>query len=973
MKNVLFICLFVCSFGYGQIGSLHMGLESNLPSNSVYGICEDAEGRIWIGTDNGTAYLQDGYWKRYEGAGLPGMTLRVYAADDSGVYIVGNNPTGIYKLYPSGNFTELDHCPIGRFSGSMTTYCKKTQTIYYSDWLSLFYANDTGGERMGNAKKMGATTISTTKKGIPIFNGNKGVFLLENGQRKNVFNEKAFLSLELKGGELAIFSERHLLFMKDGLVTKKIGLKDKKIENPTNAVESYDGSIWFLGEYNGLFKAEKDKIIDVSEQLAVPHDQFTCIFLDSKKNMWCGTNGDGIFVIPLHEDVKNIGTADGLKDNNVRMINLIDESVIAVTKTGVHKIFDKNAILMLNMKLDNDPFPVSRITSIVPFDEFSYVFGTFRKDNAMVALTSYGKAIRASKLKWDGDWLLCGGWSYFDRIHRSELLNKKEIKVATDNGKLHDFGRTTGIEKVDSGYFFSTFEGIFFFDQKTEEITKSPFLTQPNSHFIGLGKTSDSTLWSASGNGIYKWDGAIFHLQYRIEKDQIGTAVILGSKMLTDFIVDPFDRLWLGTENGLLVVSENQIARFTTENGLRSNKINDLELNPRDSSIWVGTNRGLSQINLKNPKLFKKFEFTPFFSSIDVFNGASYNFGSQSGSKKNVIPQTVEINYYENNFRLSFSLVNYFGFSIPEYRYRILELGDDWIHTTETEIDFLALSPGNYTLEIEARSAGFYWSDSEKFQIIIDRPFWEKGLFYAGLSFILLVCFSFVYFLRIRKIRKQEIEKRSVLKKINKLELQALSAQMNPHFIFNSLNSIQHYLMPFKNENAINFIANLSKLIRLNMQVLGKKRVTLKGELERIELYIQLEKERYDKTLDFKIVLNLKHSTNEIWLPPMIMQPLVENAIWHGIMPLMEDGEIRIEITDTADLLEICIIDNGVGLSKKKSPLNGHVSKGTQLVRDRIKLHHPKNILTVQNRYDSHETIMGAQANIKLRLVTTSN
>jgi LytS/YehU family sensor histidine kinase len=166
-----------------------------------------------------------------------------------------------------------------------------------------------------------------------------------------------------------------------------------------------------------------------------------------------------------------------------------------------------------------------------------------------------------------------------------------------------------------------------------------------------------------------------------------------------------------------------------------------------------------------------------------------------------------------------------------------------------------------------------------------------------------------------------------------------LKAQMNPHFIFNCLNSIQKYVLEHDTKQAYTYMAKFSKLIRFVLDISDKTFVALSDELDLVKIYVELEQLRFDKKFEFMLQLEGNIEPDEIFVPSLLIQPYLENAIWHGIMNLPEGkkGEVAIVVKPVNDHIEIVISDNGIGRSKAKLLTQiSHQSKGMSINQKRI-------------------------------------
>jgi len=189
--------------------------------------------------------------------------------------------------------------------------------------------------------------------------------------------------------------------------------------------------------------------------------------------------------------------------------------------------------------------------------------------------------------------------------------------------------------------------------------------------------------------------------------------------------------------------------------------------------------------------------------------------------------------------------------------------------------------------------------------------------------------------------KKNETELIVIQSKLMDLEQQSLNSSMNRHFIFNALNSIQYYINREDKRAANTYLTNFAKLIRKNLDSTENNWTSLQEELERIELYLNMEHMRFKDRFEYKINISKDIDVNEIEIPPMLFQPFLENSIWHGILPKETKGEVHLNISKEEDTVKITIMDNGIGLNQSKVNKNGqvdHDSKGVDIINNRIKL-----------------------------------
>ncbi|MEL7529652.1 MAG: histidine kinase [Bacteroidota bacterium] len=332
-------------------------------------------------------------------------------------------------------------------------------------------------------------------------------------------------------------------------------------------------------------------------------------------------------------------------------------------------------------------------------------------------------------------------------------------------------------------------------------------------------------------------------------------------------------------------------------------------------------------------------------------------------------PKNVVISSEKNYLNFHFSSLSNLAFRNPnslEIAYRLN--GRPWQDIRSQEIQLAALADGDYTLELKASNDGLEWSEVEMVYFRVSPPFWKSPWFYALVSMIAVLLISFLAWRRVRNVKKREREKRYLQKKLTELEQQALGAMMNPHFIFNTLNSIQHFFNQNDAADANEYLARFAQLIRLNMEVVQKPQTPLDEELDRLQIYLDLEQLRFGDKMSHKLEIAEEIDTEEIMIPAMLMQPFVENAIWHGIARNKSEGWVHVQLKMLdEETLRIRIDDNGPGVfSSQTTKKSAHTSRGMEITRSRLHHYSPKASLIFSERKDELGEVLGTQVEIRL-------
>ncbi|HEX6846979.1 MAG TPA: histidine kinase, partial [Chitinophagaceae bacterium] len=299
-----------------------------------------------------------------------------------------------------------------------------------------------------------------------------------------------------------------------------------------------------------------------------------------------------------------------------------------------------------------------------------------------------------------------------------------------------------------------------------------------------------------------------------------------------------------------------------------------------------------------------------------------------------------------NFFSIRYSAKAYTMPKDVRFRYRLKGF-EDWTEITGLRFaNYTNVPGGNYVFEVQAANNEGIWNENTlTLPVYVGTAFWRTWWF-RTLFFALLVLAGYrLYRYRVDQVKKKQQLKSEYEKKLANVEMSALLAQMNPHFLFNSLNSIDSYIIRNESKKASEYLNNFARLMRLILQNSRSNYISLKDELEALELYMQMESLRFKNKFSYSIAVGENVDMNSVVIPPMLIQPYVENAIWHGLMHLSNgtDGMVKISISKSEDDLQCVIEDNGIGRAEaaaiRAQKQNSHKrSMGMQITQDRIEI-----------------------------------
>jgi LytS/YehU family sensor histidine kinase len=296
-----------------------------------------------------------------------------------------------------------------------------------------------------------------------------------------------------------------------------------------------------------------------------------------------------------------------------------------------------------------------------------------------------------------------------------------------------------------------------------------------------------------------------------------------------------------------------------------------------------------------------------------------------------------------------------------------------WANSNENSFTIPLQSYGKHTITIRAKDINSDWTVKT---VTINRafPFYFKWWFISITIVLLIGVLYWIYRLKIAKIKQKQQQEIAISNKIIELRQNALSALMNPHFLFNSLSSIQYFINSNQTQKSSDYLGKLARLARLFLLHASDSFINLEEEINRLKIYIELEQVRFNN-FKFNLYIDQKIDLSTTKIPNMIVQPFIENAILHGISHLVElDGIITLNFFIENQLLTIEVMDNGYGIDKYRIKKNSHISKGIDIIKERIKIlqqSYPEKLFSI-----THESVFpnqdrkGHKITIKVTILT---
>lgn len=928
-----------------QFNFVNYSIEDGLPQSQVTDILQDRFGYLWIGTETGLSRFDGIQFVNFStDDGLPDNEIdKIYLDENGKVWIA--TPKGIAKYsnytfesFPFSDSLNLEYRinDLSEINGELFIAADEGLIVFReSDFV--FVEDD--------AEKFGSIRSLVNSGDSVLFCGTKsGLFQFKNDlftKFENVeFDSVNISDLVVRKNELLISTYG------DGLIEYNLETSLlTRIKLPVNRIRAIhaNGNSVVCATKNGCIEIDSGQVNHYTVNNGLNFENIRSAFIDREGNIWLGSDGKGLFKL-TGKSVTYFTKKDGLSSDAVMSISqdkqgtyyfgTYDAGVTIWSKDSVQTV-----IRILNLELKNSTIWITLSTKdgkcIIGSSEGIDVMG-----NGSI-LANHPAAKTDSKIRsiiyLNDSTFLAGG---ADGIFEISEASQKSFISDLDVNKMV-IGDNIIYAATNTGLFKSDLSGKYEIIELPENNVKSVALDKLGNLWIGT---------NSSGVFVLKKDGGIF--PFVLDRTDSKSKTILG------IICDKSGDIWISTMNGVYQIMLNEegendfsINHFGKAEGMITLECNQNALyEDKENFIWVGTSEGLVRINPSlNDDLFRFRKPEMIITGVRLFmEDFDYSLFDNLLNDETGVPQSITLPYNKNHLTFDFIGINLKDPQGVKYEYRLLGAEEYWSPlTADNYATYSFISHGEYDFEVRAINASGNWSEVARMHIIILPPFWRTWWFIllaiAGGIVILILIFR----ARIKVItQRQENERLEFKNRLLFLEQQSLNASMNRHFIFNSLNSIQYFINSSNKLAANKYLTSFAKLIRKNLDSSQANNfiVTLKEELERIELYLSLEKMRFEGKFDYVTDIDDDIETEAIEIPSMILQPFVENSIIHGVLPLERKGLIQLKIYMEFDFLVFEVIDDGIGiddslaLKKNKKADETHESMGMEITNRRIDL-----------------------------------
>jgi len=946
LNPFIFILLGFCANTYAQNPFIrHYTTLDGLPTNTIYQIYQDSHKFLWFTSEAGVIKFDGTNFKSYRKKdGLSSNDVVRIKEDPRGrLWFFNYNGSVNYiyknKIYNGKNSPFLNSLMSKGFFFDFFT--DKNQTLYFYNWqrelFSLDKNNSVSKEILLEKLNIKLPIVGTDYKRI------KSLYVTKNSKDKwtiwtnvGIFIEdiptKKIFYVDSDASCLKIFPAGHnstyYIHMRDNNITKVTNRFFKEIihypgneRKIMNIMEDSDGYLWIAAYDEGVycFKRNNKVLLHLNIKNALG------LFQDHEKNIWVSSESNGIYLINHDMMTQKHYDRSNFDDCGVHLLS--DFPGTGVWCTNTKSVFLLHNESFFRLSVPEELQPINLLHYLRNQNLFLGMKSTRACGYSEMKLVSNSKSIQYERKKKYPD--LQAKKIFNDHTGVYTVLFEQDRILVTDAGlptTTHGY-KCVG-ERINNA-FYDTGNQLIINARKNYLFKNDKLIPYPElSRFDGtvitdhLVLNDNVELYSIDGDSLYLLKN---HKFYNLT-EAFNTPIALPIEKIlyddTTLYVSTLKDIFV-CHNPLNAISGNPVQLEPLNIGF--NNINDILIH--NDSLYIASDDGLTIISEASITKSNALPPIPYTQSVMV-NDEEYNLSGEG------IKLTGK-----NKIQLTFGCISFFSSSLF-YSYLLEGAENKWTVGTghEMKLMYQNLPRGHYIFKIRVRKSNSDWSKPLEIPIIIKPTLLENPIFWAIVCLVAAGIITLILVtIRARKMKKVEVDHQLIV-----MEQKALQSMMNPHFIFNSLGSIQNYLLTNKGTEAIIYLSNFARLIRQNLNAINTPMILLEEEIDRLNNYLNLEKQRLENKFDYHIEIDDSIEDDQVYIPSMMIQPFAENSIWHGIATLEEKGVISICFyANNEKSMRIIIEDNGIGMKKAQEySVRGshHQQLGMQIIRKRLDL-----------------------------------
>lgn len=922
--------------------------RDGLAQSQVRAIAQDGDGYLWFGTLGGAS--------RYDGHGFANISLNE-GLPDAQVSALARLPDGSLWLGSGNAIVRIDGNRLAVEELPSVQRASRVMGLAADAQGSLFIGTDgdgllvRAGGRIGPVEGYPSDTATHVRCLLMLRDGSllvglrNGLLRCAAGRCERITVGDAepklinALAEDREGGWwVGTLGNGVYRFAPHGAVTE-FDEESGLLQNNVRCLLVDDRDRVWIGTKLGLNQYDGQRMRTFTVHQGLPNDNIQCAYQDHEGNLWFGTDGAGVLRY-LGDRLVTFTVKDGLCSDLVMSItpDARGDLWLGTYDNGLCRL---DGMAMLTTR---DGLPNNTVWCGLLDQDSSLWFGTsdglVHLRRGEVIPEDSGRTLPGARvlalLRDRAGTIWCGARDGLHAVRGDSVQHYTE----DDAGPIRSVRAL--VEEAD-GLLLATDDGLIRFRHgRFSRLGAEQGL--PDKTALCLSRDQAGRTWIGTANGLSCLTADGFR-NIRLGSD-------FGSNYINLLLPDGDGQLWAGTNNGLYAFMPDSLLadpanreHLTMNDGLRGQEFNlNAALAWRSGRLLFGSAAGLVLYDAQRG-LDDQTKAAPSvrITGVRSFLQQTDWKGASDSLDHHGLPVGLHLSYRRHYLTFDYSAISFARPEDVRYRYRLVGLDSEWLPATEARFaSYGNLPHGGYTFEVSAAVGKGPWSAPASLSFVIDPPFWAKWWFYL-LCLVLLAAAAFGVH-RYRAIRRERREKTRQLmlrSRMLQLEQQALNANMNRHFVFNALNSIQFHINRQDRATASRYLTSFAKLIRKNLDASQGDTTSLAEELDRLELYLKLEHMRFKDKFRYAIEVDPAINLGQVQLPAMMLQPYVENSIWHGILPMQEQGLVTIRVQPAQDPSRVAVVieDDGIGVDqslKAKQPTEGdHISRGIEITKGR--------------------------------------
>jgi ligand-binding sensor domain-containing protein/two-component sensor histidine kinase len=903
-----------------QLSYRHFGINEGLPHSELYAICQGPDKTLWISTDNGLSHYNGNVFINYNPKTVTGSNYVLHATFlSNGRLLVNSYRKGLCFL-DNGKFTNIT--VIANGLPDLKVHLESIYTLADDAVNQCVWAITAGHGLIRFTIK--GDTLTAQQHWFTRFN--YWVYVDTINQTTYVCNKDG-LSRYSNGTLLPVcdaikgmtitkavaYDDQHLLLSTNNslliynkqlrTITKEIHFDGGNLHFEYFMYDKRTKLVWLPDRAGGVkiygLEQPEKRLYHILREVNVNY-----LFADGLGNTWCCSYGSGLFQFP-QLNIVNYNAAEGLKDNYITHISGNGPLNISCLKSFYRF---NNPTGEFEMLLASDERKPHNKSIMLPNGKLIYLNAGYLRNNQGDILYSQ-RSVLYDMAPLGSDTLLLGAFnglailsSTYKPLQNNFPVPPQRINKIWVRGDSIILGTSTGVFVRSNGRW-----------QQYNEKNGLP------DNIVNDFRVANGKIYATGRSGM-----ALIHSNGKVTQyDKIKTA----NTSIVGLVIDDWGGMWMATGNGLFLDYGDKLYRFDQYDGLIANDVTAVYA--FDGKLFTGTTQGLSIIDL--PDLYANLgKRVPCYLQVSLF--------AENGIGAKRIDNATQLSPNENDIQLNITGPDFYH---PQQRLLQYSLdgGKNWSDIVNRQLNLPSLNYGQYHLQVRTKLR-----NEQQFQTLADYkfgirlPWYRNVIFIISIVLLLMLLLGWLFLRYYKQKNKRALQQLQVKQQVLDLKQKAMAAMLNPHFVFNSINSINYYIHNGEEEKYTLLLTDLSRLIRLNLNNTYQDSVNLASELEIIQLYIQFEKHRFIRhPLEFYLHYKSSLPPHQVKIPAMMLQPFVENAIWHGVLP-KHGGELSLTVSDTlGGYIEVTIQDNGNGFNADKflAAKKGDV-RGVWLIRERI-------------------------------------